>query len=462
MIKKIFIILSLMLLLTPVFARGVAEEVSESGVHGLFSLVREAVGLKDLDKKEEASVKEVPVEEVPVEEVPLFEDKPLITKSFSYRDFEFKAEGYSTHAVFSVDDENENSSDSKLLLTYFLVTMEEETGLSYESKGSTQQLYYPVQTEESLESYWKQFCEALKQFIDYYCADDTTVEEEEALTADEAQTPSPVTETTLADSESEGVVTDDGAEKPYRVSFSYRGIKTDIEGYLSYTNVYIPLGVTQSDVEGVVAFMLKKDPSFLLSSFKIDGAKVVFSYSSQSADRIIETISAFQEYLKAYIDSIFDVASVESAPKKSSSSIIDALKFTFGIDAGVRGKFRYEKGTAHIFPTATARVDLIMYSCFFIEANAEIMAYRSDSYFLLVGAADALLGVRIGNDSFNFFGFGGVRYTVSTKNSGFKSGLEKVYGGGITLGIGKYFDIKGLYEHFNDTDYFNVSLGVRF
>ena len=420
MSKKIIIITLLLVLLTPLFARGAAEEISESGVHGLFTFVREVTGLPSLDG----------------------EEKPLLTETFSYKGYESSVEGYSTYALITLP-EGLSEDDARFVMNKALRELGVSVVVTFEVEGNSLEIYYPEQNEESLRALYEALVSWLENLID-------------TLTP---VTAAPVVE--VAETKSEGVVADNGEEKPYKVSFSYRGIKTDIEGYLTYTNVYIPLGVTKSDVQGVVSFMLNKDPEFLLKTFKIDGAKVVFTYSEQSSDKIIETVDALQEYLKAYIDSIFDTA-VPTSVKSTVSEKTEALEFTFGIDMGIRGKFKYEKGTTHIFPTATARADLVLYSCFFVEANAQIMVYRSNSYLLVVGAAEALGGVRIGNDSFNFFGYGGVRYTLSTKNSGFSGGLGTTFGGGVMIGLGKYMDAKAVYEHFNDDDYFNVSLGFRF
>jgi hypothetical protein len=418
--KKIIIITLLLVLLTPLFARGAAEEISESGVHGLFTFVREVTGLPSLDG----------------------EEKPLLTETFSYKGYESSVEGYSTYALITLP-EGLSEDDVRFVMKKALKELGVPEVVTFEVEGNSLEIYYPEQNEESLRALYEALVSWLENLID-------------TLTP---VTAAPVVE--VAETKSEGVVADNGEEKPYKVSFSYRGIKTDIEGYLTYTNVYIPLGVTKSDVQGVVSFMLNKDPEFLLKTFKIDGAKVVFTYSEQSSDKIIETVDALQEYLKAYIDSIFDTA-VPTSVKSTVSEKTEALEFTFGIDMGIRGKFKYEKGTTHIFPTATARADLVLYSCFFVEANAQIMVYRSNSYLLVVGAAEAVGGVRIGNDSFNFFGYGGVRYTLSTKNSGFSGGLGTTFGGGVMIGLGKYMDAKAVYEHFNDDDYFNVSLGFRF
>ena len=409
MSKKIIIITLLLVLLTPLFARGAAEGISESGVHGLFTYVRKVTGLPSLEGEEE----------------------PLLTDSFSYKGYESSVEGYSTYALITLP-QGPSEDDIRYVMKKALKELGVEGVVTFEVENQSLMIYYPEQNDESLRALYETLVSWLENFID-------------TLTP---VTGAPVVEVSETKS--------DGEEKPYKVSFSYRGIKTDIEGYLTYTNVYIPLGVTKSDVQGVVSFMLNKDPDFLLKTFQIDGAKVVFTYSSQSSDKIIETVEALQEYLKAYIDSIFDKA-VPTVSEKTED-----LEFTFGIDMGIRGKFKYEKGTTHIFPTATARADLVLYSCFFVEANAQIMVYRSNSYLLVVGAAEALGGIRIGNDSFNFFGFGGVRYTLSTKNSGFSGGLGTTFGGGVMIGLGKYMDAKAVYEHFNDDNYFNVSLGFRF
>ena len=409
MSKKIIIITLLLVLLTPLFARGAAEGISESGVHGLFTYVRKVTGLPSLEGEEE----------------------PLLTDSFSYKGYEAAVEGYSTYALITLP-QGPSEDDIRFVMNKALKELGVSGVVTFEVEDNSLEIYYPEQNEESLRALYESLVSWLETLID-------------TLTP---VTGAPVVEVSEAKS--------DGEETPYKVSFSYRGIKTDIEGYLTYTNVYIPLGVTKSDVQGVVSFMLNKDPDFLLKTFQIDGAKVVFTYSSQSSEKIIETVEALQEYLKAYIDSIFDTA-VPTVSEKTED-----LEFTFGIDMGIRGKFKYEKGTTHIFPTATARADLVLYSCFFVEANAQIMVYRSNSYLLVVGAAEALGGIRIGNDSFNFFGFGGVRYTLSTKNSGFSGGLGTTFGGGVMIGLGKYMDAKAVYEHFNDDNYFNVSLGFRF
>ncbi len=437
MSKKIIFISLLLVLLTPLFARGAAEKVSESGVHGLFSVIRETVGLPSLDKEEETADEE---------------DRLLLTEHFSSNGYESDIEGYSDHARFSLP-EGLKESDVGFVMKKALSELGAADFVSFEISSRTLVVFYPEQTEESLKALYEALASYLKTLIDSLTPPGEPEVAVAETVATEESVAAPVVE--VAETESEGVVADDGAEKPYRVSFSYRGIKTDIEGYKTYTNVYIPLGVTKTDVQGVVSFMLEKDPSFLLRSFRIDGAKVVFTYSEQSAEKIIETVDSLQEYLRAYIDSIFDRA--VTAEKKT-----EAFEYRFGIDAGIRGKFEYIKDTTHIFPTVTARADMILFSCFFAEANAEVMMYRSDSYFLVVGAAEALAGVRIGNDSFNFFGFYGARYTLSTKNSGFSGGMERTYGGGMQIGLGKYADFRLMYEHFNDDNYYNVSLGVRF
>ena len=445
MSKKIIIISLLLVLLTPLFARGAAEEISESGVHGLFTFVREITGLPSLGTEEEPAAHETEGETKEGE-------KLLLTETFSYRGFEAALEGYSKYAVVTLP-EGPSEDDVRVVMKKALSDLGVAEIVTFEIEKQSLVIHYPEQNEESLRSLYEALASYLEALIDSLTPPS---EPEVAVVKTVAEPVAEAPVVVVEEAVSEGVVADDGAEKPYKVSFSYRGIKTDIEGYLTYTNVYIPLGVTKSDVQGVVSFMLNKDPDFLLKTFQIDGAKVVFTYSSQSSDKIIETVEALQEYLKAYIDSIFDKA-VPTVSEKTED-----LEFTFGIDMGIRGKFKYEKGTTHIFPTATARADLVLYSCFFVEANAQIMVYRSNSYLLVVGAAEALGGIRIGNDSFNFFGFGGVRYTLSTKNSGFSSGLGTTFGGGVMIGLGKYMDAKAVYEHFNDDNYFNVSLGFRF
>ena len=450
MSKKIIIISLLLVLLTPLFARGAAEEISESGVHGLFTFVREITGLPSLGTEEEPAARETEGETKE-------EEKLLLTETFSYRGFEASLEGYSKHAVVTLP-EGPSEDDVRVVMKKALSDLGVAEIVTFEIEKQSLVIHYPEQNEESLRSLYEALASYLEALIDSLTPPS---EPEVAVVKTVAEPVAEAPVVVVEEAVSEGVVADDGAEKPYKVSFSYRGIKTDIEGYRTYTNVYIPLGVTKADVQGVVAFMLEKDSAFLLRSFKIDGAKVVFTYSEQSAEKVIEAVDSLREYLKAYIDSIFDKAQpVQSAV--STGEKVEALEFTFGIDMGIRGKFKYEKDTTHIFPSATARADLVFYSCFFIEANAQIMVYRSNSYLLVVGAAEALGGMRIGNDTFNFFGFGGARYTLSTKNSGFSGGLGTTFGGGVVIGLGKYMDVKAVYEHFNDDDYFNVSLGFRF
>ena len=80
MSKKIIIISLLLVLLTPLFARGAAEEISESGVHGLFTFVREITGLPSLGTEEEPAARETEGETKE-------EEKLLLTETFSYRGF---------------------------------------------------------------------------------------------------------------------------------------------------------------------------------------------------------------------------------------------------------------------------------------------------------------------------------------------------------------------------------------
>ncbi len=133
---------------------------------------------------------------------------------------------------------------------------------------------------------------------------------------------------------------------------------------------------------------------------------------------------------------------------------------TFTLGFGVRGKFFYEKGSQFIYPVASVRAQYLI-GWFFMDAKADVMTFKDSSYRFIVGNADLDAGVRIGGDAFSVFAYGGGRYTVSSRNSGFTNGLKTVFGGGVEIGFERGLGLIAGYEYCDSTHFFNAALRIK-
>ena len=488
--RKIFVVLLLALILTPLFARGTVETISDGGLQGVFNTIKELYGLEpelsepavaEPETEAEVNAPELEIEavaevKVEVEAQPAL-DVPFFETLFSYLGVESYVTISDIEATFTLPEgttEDQLTEFLSLLVSKYPYFAEARILVS----DSLLLVDYPQMDREVLLSTYSLVESVAKDYIDYLVAL-LKAKLEEAEPAIEQPAEEPVVEEPVAEVPAvEENATQQQAEvapqkqpateavspevsvqeEVYKTDFAHRGIKTDIEAYKDRAYVYVPLGVTLQDVKSVVAFLRTNNELFKKTDYTLDGAKVIFTYPTQKLETVKAGVDVFKGLLVQYIDELFDSLEAQTTTTKKSSS---SSSFTFGLSAGIKGLVKHEKGSTFIFPTLSAN---LRYAGKFLygEIGGEYILFKQSNYLFTVGAVKANVGVTLKNEVIGVFAYFGGRYVIATEKSGFKTGIIQSYGGGFELNFSKKVGFTAFYEKSGDVSYYNLSVGLKF
>ena len=154
--RKIFVVSILILVLTPLFARGTVETVSDQGVQGLFNTLKELYGFESEIEPEP----EPEVEPEPELDVPFFET------NFSYKGVESYVTISDIEATFTLPEgtEDDQLNDFFALLIYKYPSFAEA---EIKINGSLLIVDYPQVDREILLSVYSLVESVAKDYIDY-------------------------------------------------------------------------------------------------------------------------------------------------------------------------------------------------------------------------------------------------------------------------------------------------------
>ncbi len=158
--RKIFVVLILILVLTPLFARGTVETVSDQGVQGLFNTLKELYGFGPEAELELGAEPEPEAESEPELDVPFFET------TFSYKGVESYVTISDIEATFTLPEgtEDEQLNDFFALLIYKYPSFAEA---EIKINGSLLIVDYPQVDREILLSVYSLVESVAKDYIDY-------------------------------------------------------------------------------------------------------------------------------------------------------------------------------------------------------------------------------------------------------------------------------------------------------
>lgn len=444
--KKTIIILLLVLLALPLFARGVTETVSEGGIQGLFDVIREVQGIPVenpvvfVEPEAEEAVSEtegleVVVSEPEVEEavevvesaeavvltVPVVEAEVDLTVPFYETDFSYY--GLKSHvtisdvqATFTIQEEvkPQELSDVFVLLVNAYPAFKEAT---FYTEGSLLIIDYPQVDRDILLSVYPLVESVVKDYIDYlaYKLKNAEVVEEPEVEV-QAKEPEAVAEPVVEPVPEETVTvvepaTDYAVEAPVEETVAVAEPATDSPAYEE--------PISPEPEEPVV-------------------------------EAELETIEPEPE--EVVISPVEPEATVKSNKAKA---------FSFDLDLGFRNLIVAEENEASFLPTfgvSTSYTWKLLYG----QLGAECMVYSYDEYVFNVAVIKANAGITLKGSVFEAFGYYGVRYILATQRSGFESGFFSGFGGGIAVNLSEHLGVKLQYEDLAKERYINISMCIKF
>ena len=444
--KKTIIILLLVLLALPLFARGVTETVSEGGIQGLFDVIREVQGIPVenpvvfVEPEAEEAVSEtegleVVVSEPEVEEavevvesaeavvltVPVVEAEVDLTVPFYETDFSYY--GLKSHvtisdvqATFTIQEEvkPQELSDVFVLLVNAYPAFKEAT---FYTEGSLLIIDYPQVDRDILLSVYPLVESVVKDYIDYlaYKLKNAEVVEEPAVEV-QAKEPEAVAEPVVEPVPEETVTvvepaTDYAVEAPVEETVAVAEPATDSPAYEE--------PISPEPEEPIV-------------------------------EAELETIEPEPE--EVVISPVEPEATVKSNKAKA---------FSFDLDLGFRNLIVAEENEASFLPTfgvSTSYTWKLLYG----QLGAECMVYSYDEYVFNVAVIKANAGITLKGSVFEAFGYYGVRYILATQRSGFESGFFSGFGGGIAVNLSEHLGVKLQYEDLAKERYINISMCIKF
>ena len=448
--KKTIIILLLVLLALPLFARGVTETVSEGGIQGLFDVIREVQGIPVENpvvfvepETSETEELEVVVSEPEVEEavevvepaeavvltVPVAEAEVDLTVPFYETDFSYY--GLKSHvtisdvqATFTIQEEvkPQELSDVFVLLVNAYPAFKEAT---FYTEGSLLIIDYPQVDRDILLSVYPLVESVVKDYIDYlaYKLKNAEVVEEPEVEV-QAKEPEAVAEPVVEPVPEETVTvvepaTDYAVEAPVEETTEYVEPATD----------YAVEAPVEEPVAEVPVYEEPEEPV---------------------VEAELETIEPEPE--EVVISPVEPEATVKSNKAKA---------FSFDLDLGFRNLIVAEENEASFLPTfgvSTSYTWKLLYG----QLGAECMVYSYDEYVFNVAVIKANAGITLKGSVFEAFGYYGVRYILATQRSGFESGFFSGFGGGIAVNLSEHLGVKLQYEDLAKERYINISMCIKF
>ena len=273
-------------------------------------------------------------------------------------------------------------------------------------------------------------------------------------------------------------------EEVYEIDFSHNGIKTRCAFTKNKAVLLIPRGMTGASIDKFAAYLLENYSEFREVYFTVEFDRMILSYPDKSMDEIV----AFSELLlgqaERFIDSIAlsrtqstvaDVVAVsddldvieESVVSSVSQPVTEEKKnsiFTYsaGFDVGLQGLFTSDSDEAKFFPTIGGDIRLYAWKFIFVEGGADMMIYKNSNKLIINGTLKAVGGLSLRGSNFGVVAYGGAMYIFASENSVFNDGFSVIYGVGLEFDFVEHVSLKAAYEHYDDKNLFNVSIGYRF
>ncbi len=410
--KKVFVVLFVLCILSSLYATGAVEKLSISDLYSIAESINEN---GEKEESEDVSSKEnIVLSKIISDKATEGSLSPFYNGVYSYHTLSCDYSLSLSRAQFTYP-EGVDAFDILAFVDYLLSKNAIPNSVKYSIREGAFIIEYSEMDERKIKDYVSQILEKADEYIDENFGD-------EEITLD-----SPV----------------GYSEEPLiKRFFDYKGIQTTISAY----SEYMCTEFNEIDVESLCSYLIDNGYQFL--SYYIVGDDVVFTYEKRDEKTLSEEIDLFVEGFKAYIDST-KIVDEETNP------------FSFRLDLGVRGKYRYYTGSTPLYPKVSANINL-SYSFFFTQAGIEGMIYKNYDKVYVVGSLNASSGIKMRTKMCAIFGYLSARYTFSTFKSDFSSGFVLAAGGGLEFNLTKDLIFSASYEYLDKKHYYSVVLGRRF
>ncbi len=269
----------------------------------------------------------------------------------------------------------------------------------------------------------------------------------------------------------------------YEVGFDHNGVETQCAFTKNKAVLMIPSGVTDELINEFAEYLLKNYPEFENVYFSRDFDRLTLTYPEKSIEEIIAFSSLISSEAEKFIDMILSRAySTEDGSEETdeidSESNVDLVApvaapvavpakksiFTYsaGFDIGMQGLFTSDKNAVKFFPTIGGEMRLYAWKFIFLESGGDLLIYKNSSKLIVNGALRAVAGVSLMGNNFGVVAYGGAIYLFTSENSVFNSGYSLLYGVGLEFNFAGHIALKAGYEHYDNKNLYNVSVGYRF
>ncbi len=274
----------------------------------------------------------------------------------------------------------------------------------------------------------------------------------------------------------------------YEVEFAHNGVKTRGAFTKNKAVLMIPRGITGESIDEFAKYLLENYPVFGDVYFSGDFDKLILTYPDKSMDEIIAFSDLLFSEAEKFIDSIALSRTSSSAAVISTSSestetakVVDVVEapvapvapvaeekknsiFTFsaGFNIGLQGLFTSDKNAVRFFPTIGGDMRLYAWKFIFAEGGGDMMIYKNSSKLIINGALRAVGGLSLMGSNFGVVAYGGAMYLFTSENSVFTNGFSVIYGVGLEFDFAGHISLKAAYEHYDNKNLYNVSIGYRF
>ena len=419
--KKVFVVLFVLCILSSLYATGLAEKLSLSDLYSVAESINENGEYNDFVdvSSDEGIVLSQIISGKDTKETEDGSLPPFYNGVYSHHTLTCDYSLSLKKAQFTYP-EGVDAFDILDFVDYLLSKNASPNSVTYSIREDAFVVEYSKMDESEIKDYVSQILEKADEYID------------ENFVNKETTLDNPV----------------DYIEEPFiKRFFDYKGIQTTISAYPEYMYISFCGAFNKIDVESLNAYLIDNGYAFL-SSYYIVGDDVVFTYDETDEKTLSDEIDLFVEAFKAYIDFTKTVDE-------------EANPFSFRLDLGVRGKYRYFTGSTPLYPKVSANINL-SYSFFFTQAGVEGMIYKNYDKVYIVGSLSASSGLKMRTKMCDIFGYLSARYTYSSPKSDFSSGFVLAAGGGLEFNLTKDLIFSASYEYLDKKHYYSVVLGRRF
>lgn len=121
----------------------------------------------------------------------------------------------------------------------------------------------------------------------------------------------------------------------YNTTFSYMGLKSEVEYNETAVSIVLPYGTTEKDVDDFIAFIEGEYPLIEKAEYDAESRTLVFTYPVQKKADAEGLYSLFEASVKSYIDSIFalEMGEVSSKTYSVKFTVLGDLDVAFSLDS---------------------------------------------------------------------------------------------------------------------------------